>query len=87
MLKYIPYNYNQTSMVVINFSYQPQSGTFKNAVHYLVDNEFDLSCFDATFYNDDNGRPMMAANFPRTWTRHGQAHKTNKADCLLLMNL
>lgn len=57
MAKYIPYDYNQTSMVVINFQDQIQAGTFEHAVHYLVDNKLDLSCFDATFKNDDNGRP------------------------------
>lgn len=57
MAKYIPYNYNQTSMVVVNFQDQLQPGTFEYAVHYLVDHKLDLSCFDATFKNDDNGRP------------------------------
>lgn len=57
MAKYIPYDYNQSSMVVINFEDQLQPGTFEHAVHYLVDNKLDLSCFEATFNNDDNGRP------------------------------
>ena len=37
MAKYIPYDYNQSSMVVINFTDQIQPGTFEHAVHYLVD--------------------------------------------------
>lgn len=57
MAKYIHYDYNQTSMVVINFQNQLQPGTFEHAVHYLVDHKLDLSCFDATFKNDANGRP------------------------------
>ncbi len=57
MAKYIPYDYNQTSMVVINFQDQIQPGTFEHAVHYLVDNKLDLSCFDNTFKNEENGRP------------------------------
>lgn len=57
MAKYIPYDYNQTSMVVINFQDQLQAGTFEHAVHYLVDNKLDLTCFDNIFKNDDNGRP------------------------------
>ena len=57
MAKYIPCDYNQSSMVVINFENQLQPGTFEHAVHYLVDNKLDLSCFEATFNNDDNGRP------------------------------
>jgi len=44
-------------MVVINFQDQIQLGTFEHAVHYLVDNNLDLSCFDDTFKNDENGRP------------------------------
>jgi len=57
MAKYIPYDYNQSSMVVINFNDQIQSGTFEYAVHYLVDNKLDLSLFDAVYKNDDQGRP------------------------------
>ena len=57
MAKYIPYNYNQSSMVVINFTDQIQPGTFEHAVHYLVDNKLDLSCFDAVYKNDEGGRP------------------------------
>jgi len=57
MAKFIPYNYNQSSMVVINFNDQIQTGTFEHALHHLVDNKLDLSCFAADFKNDDNGRP------------------------------
>jgi len=44
-------------MVVVNFLDQLQPGTFEHAVHYLVDHKLDLSCFDATFKNEKNGRP------------------------------
>lgn len=57
MAKFIPYDYNQSSMVVINFNDQIQKGTFEHAVHYLVDNRLDLSLFNAVYKNDDNGRP------------------------------
>ena len=57
MAKYIPYDYNQSSMVVINFNDQIQTGTFEHAVHHLVDNKLDLSLFDQVYKNDDNGRP------------------------------
>jgi len=33
MPKYIPYNYNQHSMVVINVEEQIQTGTFEHAIH------------------------------------------------------
>lgn len=57
MAKYIPYDYNQSSMVVINFNDQIQTGTFEFAVHHLVDNHLDLSLFEQSYKNDDNGRP------------------------------
>lgn len=57
MAKFIPYDYNQSSMVVINFNDQIQTGTFEHAVHHLVDNKLDLSLFEKVYKNDDNGRP------------------------------
>lgn len=57
MARYIPYDYSQNTMVVINFQDQIQPGTFEHAVHYLVDNKLDLCCFDAVYKNDKNGRP------------------------------
>ncbi len=57
MAKFIPYDYNQSSMIVINFNDQIQTGTFEHAVHHLVDNKLDLSLFEAVYKNDDNGRP------------------------------
>ena len=36
MPKFIPYDHNQNTMVVINFQDQLQPGTFEQAVHYLV---------------------------------------------------
>ena len=43
--KFIPYNYDQTSMVVINFKDQLQPGTFEYAVYYLINEKLDLSIF------------------------------------------
>ncbi len=57
MPKYIPYNLNQNSMVVINFSEQLQPGTFEHAIAYLVDERLDLSLFAERINNDDGGRP------------------------------
>lgn len=57
MPNFIPYDYNQTSMVVINYQDQLQPGTFEHAIHYLVNNKLDLSIFDSRFNNDDTGRP------------------------------
>ncbi len=57
MAKYIPYNYNQNLMVVINFQDQLQAGIFEHALHYLVTKKLDLSIFESAFKNDKKGRP------------------------------
>jgi transposase len=57
MPKYIPYDLNQNSMVVINFSEQLQAGTFEHAIAYLIDERLDLSLFAERIKNDDGGRP------------------------------
>ena len=57
MPKFIPYNYNQDTMIVINFQDQLQPGTFEHALHYLIENKLDLSVFYPEFNNDDGGRP------------------------------
>lgn len=57
MPKFIPYNYNQDAMVVINFQDQLQPGSFEHALHYLIENKLDLSVFYPEFNNDDGGRP------------------------------
>ncbi len=35
MIKFRHYDYNQSSMVVINYEEQLQPGTFEHAIHYL----------------------------------------------------
>lgn len=57
MPNFIPYNYNQDSMVVINYLDQLQPGTFEHAIHFLVDNKLDLSVYFSAYNNSDNGRP------------------------------
>ena len=57
MPKFKSYNYDQSTMVVVNFRDQLQPGTFEHAVHYLVDNKLDLSVFYPNYQNDDGGRP------------------------------
>lgn len=57
MPKYIPYNYDQHSMVVINYQEQLQPGTFEHAIHFLIENKLDLSIFHPRRKNDDGGRP------------------------------
>ena len=57
MPKLIPYDHNQSSMVVINYQDQLQPGTFEHAIHYLIQNKLDLSIFYPRIKNDETGRP------------------------------
>lgn len=57
MPRYKPYDYAQTTMIPINLEHQLASGSLEFAIHYLVDNEIDLSGFEARFKNDEEGRP------------------------------
>jgi len=57
MPNFIPYNYDQDAMIVINFQEQLQPGTFEYAIHYLIENKLDLSVYFPVYKNDDNGRP------------------------------
>lgn len=57
MPKFIPYDHNQSSMVVINYQDQLQPGTFEHAIHYLIKNKLDLSIFYPRIKNDNTGRP------------------------------
>ena len=57
MPKFIPYDHNQSSMVVINYQDQLQPGTFEHAIHYLIHYKLDLSIFYPRIKNDDTGRP------------------------------
>ena len=55
--KYIPYDYNQNLFIGINLKHQLQAGTFEHALHYLVTQKLDLSIFDQSFKNTEEGRP------------------------------
>ncbi len=57
MPRFIPYDYNQNSMVVINYQDQLQPGTFEHALHFLIDEKLDLTIFNPNYHNNDNGRP------------------------------
>ena len=57
MPNYLPFNYNQSSMIVINFNDQLQPGSFEYAIHYLIEHKIDLSIFDKHYKNDEVGRP------------------------------
>ncbi|OOV85860.1 transposase [Oceanospirillum linum] len=57
MARFKHYDYNQTSMVVINYQDQLQPGSFEHALHYLVSEKLDLSAFHQPYRNDSEGRP------------------------------
>ena len=57
MPNYKPYNYDHSSMVVINYQEQLQAGTFEHALHHLIDTRMDLSIFYPWYHNDETGRP------------------------------
>ena len=50
------YNYDQTSMVVVNFEEQIQPNTFEFTLHHLIDSHVDLSAFHEKYSNDGGGR-------------------------------
>jgi transposase len=57
MARYKDYNFDQMKMIPVAFDRQILPGSFEYSLAWLVDNELDLSAFDAHFRNDDNGRP------------------------------
>ncbi len=56
MPNFKPFDYNQSSMVVINYEDQLQPGTFEHAIHYLVSERMDLAAFHPKYRNDHGGR-------------------------------
>jgi transposase len=57
MARYKHYDYKQKKMLVVDFDRQILPGSFEHTLSYLVDNELDLSDFEARFNNDEVGRP------------------------------
>jgi len=57
MAKYKEYDYAQGKFIPIHFNKQILPGTFEYTIHYLIDNEIDLSLFDERYKNDDTGAP------------------------------
>ncbi len=57
MARYKEYDYSQGKFIPINFNKQILPGTFEHTLHYLIDNEIDLSVFDLRYQNDEIGAP------------------------------
>jgi len=57
MARYKEYDYSQGKFIPIHFDKQILPGTFEYSLHYLIDNEIDLSIFDSRYQNDETGAP------------------------------
>jgi transposase len=57
MARYKDYDYSQGKFIPIHFDRQILPGTFEYSLHYLIDNEIDLSIFDTRYRNDETGAP------------------------------
>ncbi len=57
MARYKDYDYTQGKFIPIYFDKQILPGTFEYTLHYLINNEIDLSIFDLRYKNDETGAP------------------------------
>ena len=57
MARYKEYDYSQGKFIPIHFDKQILPGTFEYSLHYLIDNEIDLSIFDSRYQNDETWAP------------------------------
>jgi transposase len=57
MARYKDYDYSQGKFIPIHFDRQILPGTFEYSLHYLIDEEIDLSIFDCRYRNDEMGAP------------------------------
>lgn len=57
MPRYKPTNFDQITMIPVDFNSQLSPGTFEYTLEYLIENELDVSIFDNRYKNDDTGAP------------------------------
>jgi transposase len=57
MARYKEYDYSQGKFIPVHFDKQILPGTFEHTLHYLIDEEIDLSVFDLRYRNDETGAP------------------------------
>jgi hypothetical protein len=55
MARYKEYNYSQGKFIPVFFEKQTLPGTFEHSLHYLIDQEIDLSIFEGRYNNDETG--------------------------------
>lgn len=68
MARYKAYDYSQGKFILIHFDRQILPGTFEYSLHYLIDNEIDLSLFDLRVDRNlpvDRGPPTQDGDPPR----------------------
>jgi len=57
MAKYKPVNYDQLTMIPVDFAEQILPGSFEHTLHHLIEDELSLRAFDETYRNDEGGAP------------------------------
>jgi transposase len=57
--RYREHTNKQSMMIPLRFEEQIQAGTIEHAINCLVDNEIDLSGFEARYRNDETGAPAI----------------------------
>jgi transposase len=57
MARYKHYDYAQMKMLPVSFERQILPGTFEHTLNCLIEEEFDLSVFEARYNNDETGAP------------------------------
>ena len=67
MAKYKPTNFDQITLIPVDFKSQLSPGTFEYTLDYLIENEMDLSIFDHRYQNDDTGRRVSFYATGNTW--------------------
>ncbi|MGA2317697.1 MAG: hypothetical protein ABSG71_15115 [Thermodesulfobacteriota bacterium] len=58
MARYKEFDYSQGKFIPIHFDRQILPGTFEYSLHYLIDNEIDLSIFDCRYRSHEMGVPV-----------------------------
>ncbi|GBD99197.1 hypothetical protein BMS3Abin07_01230 [bacterium BMS3Abin07] len=61
MARYKEYDYSQGKFIPVDFDRQILPGTFEYPLHYLMDNEIDLTVFDLRYQNNETGDPAYDA--------------------------
>src|SRR5580765_5401812 len=57
MARYKHYDYGQMKLVPVSFERQILPGTFEHTLSELIDQEFDLTVFEAQYHNNETGAP------------------------------